>query len=93
MMTGCNPGKFIAAVETADKINLLQKGKFYGQPNAKRAAVDNDPRQCVWQHPSTPTSANFTGPLLMMKSSTNGIIEYEADSFDGQLRGNLIASK
>lgn len=93
-MTGCGEGKFISAVETEDKINLLQKGKYYGQPNAKRAAVDHDPRQCVWQNPTTtPRSADFASPLLMMKASTDGIIEYQADHFDGQLRGNLIAAK
>jgi IPT/TIG domain len=94
MMTGCGAGQFISAVETEDKINLLRKGKYYGHPNAKRAAVDNDPRQCVWRNPSTtPDSADFAAPLLIMKSSTDGIIEYQADHFEGQLRGNLIASK
>jgi hypothetical protein len=94
MMTGCGPGDFISAVETEDKINLLQRGKYYGQPNAKRAAVDNDARQCVWRNPTaTPNSQNFAAPLLTMKASTDGIIEYQADHFDGQLRGNLITSK
>jgi IPT/TIG domain len=94
MMTGCGQGQFIAAVETEDKINLLQKGNYYGHPNAKRAAVHNDTRQCVWRHPTmTPDSVDFTAPLLVMKSSSDGIIEYQADHFDGQLRGNLIASK
>ena len=93
-MTGCGAGNFVSAVETEDKINLLQNGKYYGQPNAKRAAVDNDPRQCVWRNPTTtPISENFTAPLLMMKASTDGIVEYQADHFEGQLRGNLITSK
>ena len=94
MMTGCEAGNFISAIETEDKVNLLQNGKYYGQPNAKRATVNNDPRQCVWRDPATtPTSADFAAPLLMMKASTNGIVEYQADHFDGQLRGNLVASK
>jgi IPT/TIG domain len=94
MMTGCGTGNFISAVETEDKINLLQKGKYYGHPNAKRAAVDNDPRQCVWRNPTTTASSeNFSAPFLIMKASTDGIVEYHADHFDGQLRGNLITSK
>jgi IPT/TIG domain len=92
MMTGCEPGQFITAVETEDKINLLQAQNYYGHPNAKRAKVDNDPRQCVWRNP-TSTSPDYTAPLLIAKSSTDGIIEYQADHFDRQLRGNLIASK
>ena len=92
-MTGCGPTQFMPAVETSDKINLLEKGKYYGMPNAKRAAADNDTRQCVWQNPTGPGTSSFTAPLIIMPSSTDGIIEYQADHFDGQLRGNLIASK
>jgi IPT/TIG domain/Glucose / Sorbosone dehydrogenase len=92
MMVGCG-GQYITAVETEDKINLLQEGKYYGHPNAKRASVDNDPRQCTWRNPTSSNSINFTAPLLNARSSMNGIIEYKADHFDAQLRGNLIASK
>lgn len=92
-MTGCGSNQFIPAVETADKINILVQGKYYGQPNAKRAASDNDTRQCVWRDPTGPSTSSFTAPLIIMPSSTDGIIEYQADHFDGQLRGNLITSK
>ena len=92
-MAGCGPGEFIPDVGTEDKINLLIKGKFYGHPNAKRAAAQNDPRQCYWHSANSPSDASYTAPLIIMSSSTDGIIEYQADHFDGQLRGNLIASK
>ena len=92
-MTGCGPTQFIPGVDTEDKINLLVQGKYYGSPNAKRAAKDNDTRQCVWRDPTGPSTSSFTAPLILMKSSTDGIIEYQADHFDGQLRGNLITSK
>jgi hypothetical protein len=92
MMTGCDDGMFMPDVETEDKINVLIRGSYYGHPNKKRAIVDNDPRQYAWQNPSVP-NRNYTFPLFLMPSSTDGIMEYWADYFDGQLRGNLITSK
>jgi IPT/TIG domain len=92
MMTGCGEGMFMPDVETEDKINLLIRGHYYGHPNQKRAIVDQDPRQCTWYNPSVPND-NYTSPLILMPSSTDGILEYRADYFDGQLRGNLITSK
>jgi IPT/TIG domain len=93
MMAGCGPGQFIPDAQTPDKINLLMKGNYYGHPNAKRAAVLNDNRQCYWHSAESPGDSSYTAPLVIMPSSTDGIIEYQADHFDGQLRGNLITSK
>lgn len=92
MMTGCGDNDFMPDVETEDKINLLLKGHFYGHPNSKRAALDADPRQCVWRKPNEEI-AGYTSPLLIVKSSMDGIIEFQTDHFDGQMRGNLILSK
>lgn len=93
MMTGCGPGEFIPDVYNGDEINLLKRGQYYGHPNAKRAAVDNDARQCKWRKPDDPSDSTHTPPIAMSQSSTDGLIEYQADHFDRQLRGNLIASK
>lgn len=92
-MMGCGPCQFIPGVQSSDKINLLQKGNYYGHPNLKRAAVDSDPRQCKWRNPTEPSDSSFTAPVIILPSSTDGIIEYQADHFNGQLRGNLITSK
>lgn len=89
MKTGCGPTDFIPDVETEDKINLLVKDGYYGHPNPKRAAVDGDPRQCVWRSPYDESDADFTAPLLRVPASTDGIIEWQSDHFDKQLRGNL----
>ncbi len=35
----------------------------------------------------------FVPPLGLLESSTNGIIEYTANTFEGQLRGDLLLSK
>ena len=69
------------------------QGGYYGQPNLQRAAELNDPRQCVWRGADEPSSSEYTGPLVQVSSSTDGIIEFAGDHFDGQLRGNLLAAK
>lgn len=92
MTTGCGPNDFVADIEEEDKVLHIKQGGYYGHPNPKRAADDNDPRQCVWRSQLEPTDAVYTSPLVNVKSSTDGITEYAADHFDGQLRGNLILS-
>jgi IPT/TIG domain len=93
MMTGCGENEFIEDAEEDDRINLVQKGMYYGHPNPIRAIIDNDPRQCVWRKPTDPTSAAHERALSTLFPSADGIIEYEADFFDRQLRHNLIVSR
>lgn len=92
-MTGCGENEFIDDAEEDDRINLIQKGRYYGHPNPIRAMIDNDPRQCVWRKPTDPTSALHESALSTAFPSVDGIIEYEADCFDKQLRHNLIVSR
>jgi len=87
MLKGCN-GQQISDAWEGDKINLLEKGNYYGHPNRKRG--EKDPRQCVWRSQHEPSGSGFTAPLLKTQSSTVGIVEFQSDHFDGQLRGNLI---
>jgi Glucose / Sorbosone dehydrogenase/IPT/TIG domain len=93
MMTGCGPGEFKPDVTESDKINLLKKGGYYGAPNRIRALATNDTRQCVWRSEFEPSGGGFTAPILKPPSSTDGLIEFQGDHFDKQLRGNLIAAK
>ena len=93
MKIGCGPSDLLADQQRDDKLVHLIKGKYYGHPNPKRASVDSDTRQCVWRNPTEPTSANYQSPLGVILSSATGIIEYQADHFNGQLRGNLIHVK
>jgi hypothetical protein len=93
MKTGCGPNDFITDQQREDKLVHLIEGHYYGHPNPKRATVHNDPRQCVWRNPTDPTSADYESPMGVLLSSATGIIEYQADSFGGQLRGNLIHVK
>jgi IPT/TIG domain len=93
MKTGCTESQFAPDIQTDDRIYLLKMGKYYGHPNPLRAAVDNDPRQCIFRGPTDVTTDSFEGPLATLFSSADGIIEYEADHFDRQLRHNLIVSR
>jgi IPT/TIG domain len=75
-----------------DELNLIKRGGYYGHPNSKRA--EKDPRQCVWRAASLPSDGKgYTGPMMKLASSTDGIIEFESDHFKGQMRGDLILSK
>lgn len=93
MSTGCGKDSFIPAQKDEDKIILVQRNRYYGHPNPKRAAVLGDPRQCVWYPTTSPPTFDYTPPIAVLPSSIDGIIEYHANHFGGQLRGNLIVSK
>jgi len=87
MKKSCN-GQQISDVEQDDKINLIVKNGYYGHPNPKRA--ESDSRQCVWRSWTDPSDGSYNAPFLRVPSSTDGIVEFKSDAFDGQLRGNLI---
>jgi IPT/TIG domain/Glucose / Sorbosone dehydrogenase len=89
MSKGCN-GESIDDQKRDDEILLLEKGKYYGSPNLKRASYFNDPRQCVWRGPEEADSINHTAPLITHQSSIDGILEFHSNHFNGQLRYNLV---
>lgn len=88
---GCGPGEQLDDLEEDDKINWIQRGKYYGQPNRKRGQTD--PRQCFRRNVLDPGTSEYTAPLVVAPSSIDGITEFQSDHFGGQLRGNLIVSK
>lgn len=90
MMTNCNGGSIIDTPEY-DKINLIEKGKYYGYPNHIRGKKDK--KQCIWHSIDEQSTNEYTAPLIKMLPSTDGIIEWQTNHFDGQLRYNLITSK
>lgn len=93
MLTGCGPQDFKLDASDKDKIIHVVKGAYYGQPNMKRATFHNDPRQCIWYASTNSSQNGFTAPIGIVDSSVNGIMDYHANCFDGQLRGNIIGSK
>ena len=50
-------------------------------------------RQCKWRSGKEHGDANYTAPLLILRSSTDGIMEYRSKHFGGQLLGNLILGR
>ena len=78
-------------VESDDEVMLAEYGNYYGHPN--RARGFHDPRQDVYRDVVEPSTADFTQRLWPVASSTNGLDEYRAQTFNGQLRGWLIAQK
>jgi len=93
MSMGCGVDDWIPDKYTNDKVNHIMEGHYYGSPNPVRGIKTNSPRECVWHDPDLGSTPDFTAPIVQVPSSTNGIIEWTSDHFDGQLRGNLIASK
>jgi len=75
----------------SDELNLLEKGGYYGSANRKRGQTD--PRQCKWRSNASPSDDEYTAPIALLQSSTNGIIEFQSDHFYGQLRGDLILGR
>ncbi len=80
-------------VKTApDELNLIVKDAYYGHPNRNRG--QEDPRQNVYYSDKDATIPGiYTAPLTTFAASTNGIDEYRANTFGGQMRGNLITQK
>jgi IPT/TIG domain/Glucose / Sorbosone dehydrogenase len=91
--TGCAPGQNTTEFKAGDQLLLIKRGRYYGHPNHKRAKALSDPRQCVWRNQNEPSDAQFTAPILKTPSSLGSVIEFEADHFKGQMRGDLIISK
>lgn len=77
--------------ESDDKILRVLRGQYYGHPNRNRGR--KDPKQCKYRAPWEPSADGYVEPMGLMTSSTDGIIEYRANSFQGAIRGNLFLSK
>lgn len=76
-----------------DELLLVEKGNYYGHPNRSRGRTD--PRQDVYRRSTVGASEpeTFTQSLVSLLSSTDGLDEYRANTFQGQMRGNLVAQK
>lgn len=80
------------SVSEQDGLLNLKEGSYYGHPNRNRGRYDE--RQCTYVGAKDANlPADYTRPLQLFGSSTNGMAEYTANTFDFQLRGNLFLSK
>lgn len=89
--TSCTTSDQISPYHSDDRIGKITKGRFGGHANRNRGR--DDPIECVWRNPFENATNNFQPPIATTESSTDGIIEYTADLFGGQLKGDLMASK
>lgn len=87
--TSCNSTGAQASYQ--DKLLHIQKGAFYGHPNWNRGRFDK--RQCKYVAGDVVNVSGYTAPLAILESSTNGIVEYTANTFNGKMRGHLILSR
>jgi glucose/arabinose dehydrogenase len=75
-----------------DEILLVERGNYYGHPNRARGV--DDPRQLLYRNElSQSIPHQFTQRMAHVASSTNGLEEYRATAFGGQLRGNLLVMR
>ncbi|MGB3294527.1 MAG: kelch repeat-containing protein [Phormidesmis sp.] len=76
-----------------DPLNRIVEGGYYGHPNPYRDEVVFQDGSFQGLNPaSIPGHPAYTPPLLNLglNKSANGIIEYTADNFFGQLKGDLL---
>ncbi len=78
------------ASDVPDKINYIVQGRYYGSPNRNRGRYDS--RQNVYHYPTDPTTpTGYNGsPMATVASSSDGIDEYRATTFNNAMRGNLL---
>lgn len=86
------PGSTGPDPQEPDELLFVEYGNYYGHPNPNRARYDA--RQWVYQ-PATAADIPgvFTQNIKLISSSTGGIVEYRADTFLGQMRGNLLVQR
>lgn len=86
----CTKDEDLVPEDIVDKVSLNEEGKYYGHPNRNRGR-DNE-RECIFFSPDS-KSADFSPPLAQFTSSTDGLLEYTSNAFDGQMKQNLLVTK
>ncbi|HTE05558.1 MAG TPA: IPT/TIG domain-containing protein, partial [Planctomycetota bacterium] len=75
-----------------DELLLLEYGNYYGAANRARGRADA--RQNIYRDTTIASIPDqFSQAMLTFSSGTGGLCEYRADTFLGQMRGNLLVQK
>ena len=89
---GCPGAQAVSPPFQDDRFFLVEQGKYGGHPNPARG-------ECVFTDgtiydPDLPPDPNYQAHLIpyYYGNSTNGIVEYTADVFDGEMKGDLISA-
>ena len=80
-------------VSSADELNLIVQGGYYGFPNRNRGRADV--RQCTYHAPEEGDGACFTAPIYTFPAhcSCDGIAEYTPSAFGGEMQGDLVIAQ
>ncbi len=81
-------GGFTGGQTFLDRLYKLEKGNCHGFPNIPRALATNDQRQCIYDHPQCVT------PIVdNLSRSSNGVVEYRSNLYDGEFKGDLFVTR
>lgn len=86
---GCN--KEGGSITDPDSLKKLLRGSFNGFANRNRGRFDK--KQCRHRSPKESSGGGYTKPIATFESSTDGLVEYTANTFGAQMRGDLLATK
>lgn len=76
---------------TGDKLLRLIQGAYYGHPNRNRGRKNGI--ECRYRSIEEPSGNGYVQAIGTVRSSTDGIIEYRANTFRAGMKGDLILSK
>ncbi|KAI0564515.1 Six-bladed beta-propeller TolB-like protein [Gracilaria domingensis] len=91
MSVSCTASTKYVGKNLDDKLGKVEKGKYGGHPNRNRGR--KDPRECKFMDSKEPSNGFYQKPIATFESSTDGVMEYTANSFRGQLKGDILCSK
>lgn len=78
-------------VVAPDELNLIEEGQYYGHPNRNRGInLPGETRQCDYRAGTEASDASYTAPIDLIGVSSNGLAEYKAGTFTGQMQGDLL---
>jgi glucose/arabinose dehydrogenase len=82
-----------SGVSSADELNLIVQGNYYGFPNRNRGR--SDARQCTYHAPEEGNGADFTAPIHTFPAhcSCDGIAAYLSEAFGGSMQGDLVIAQ
>ncbi len=79
----------VVGAQGPDELNIAVAGDYYGHANRNRGRTDV--RQCTFRLSSEPSDVDYTAPIAVLPSSSNGIVEYTSGTaFCGALQGDLL---
>ena len=83
-----DPDPWAPETRGPDELNLIEAGNYYGHPNRNRGRSDE--RQCIYHSGLDGSGIDWTGPIDLLPTSSNGLAEYTSAALGGILAGDLF---